>query len=345
MIWIRADANSEIGSGHLMRCLSVADRIREAGREVAFLIADEAPVDFLKKWGMPYHILGTNYREMDAELPKLMPYMEEVKKPVVLVDSYFVTASYLTELRKHAFVVYMDDKNSYPYPVDALINYNIYGDLLSYGGRGWLADTRFLLGTEYVPLRREFSEMAARISEKTEVKNVLITTGGSDKYMLSKGFLDTFLADEELKTLHYHVVCGAFHTDVEGMREKYGALPNVTIYHNVQRMSELMKECDLAITAAGSTMYELSALGLPICSFSFVDNQEQILDTFVNKNLVVYGGNYLELGEELFAQTAKSLKAFLKEKKLYKEHSDKLKKLVDGQGAVRIAQFLCRMES
>lgn len=344
MIWIRADANSEIGSGHLMRCLSVADRIREAGSEVCFLIADEGPVAFLEKWNIPYRILGTDYRHMKEELPVLLPILEEGKKPVLLVDSYFVTPDYLRPIKEHAFVAYMDDKNSFPYPVNAVINYNIYGDLLPYGGEGWQEDTRFLLGTEYVPLRREFSEQVGKTAAKKEVQNVLITTGGSDKYMLSKGFLDTFLADDTLKKLHYHLVCGAFHTDVEGIRNRYGKLPNVTVYHNVQKMSELMKKCDLAVTAAGSTMYELSALGLPLCCFSFVDNQEQILDTFVKKDYVICGGNYLKEGDALFSRTALSLKEFLQNKSLYGEHSGRLKQLVDGQGANRIAQFLCGME-
>ena len=341
MIFIRADANSEIGSGHLMRCLSVADRIRETGRVVCFLVADENPIPQLTEWKMPYRVMGSDYRHPEEELSLLCPVLEKAGHPVLLVDSYYVTPDYLQTLRNHAYVAYMDDRIRFPYPVDAVINYNIYGDLLPYGGEGWPAGTEFLLGTEYVPLRREFSECAGELKKKTEVQDVLITTGGSDKYLLSKGFLEAFLADEELSRLHYHVVCGAFHPDVEGMKRYCEQFPRVSLYHNVTRMSELMEKCDLAVTAAGSTMYELSALGIPLCCFSFVDNQEQILDTFVQKELVIYGGNFLTLGDRLFAETVEQLKAFLRDGYRYTEHSERLRKLVDGRGAARIAQFLC----
>lgn len=344
MIWIRADANSEIGSGHLMRCLSVADRVREQGSEVCFLLADESSVSVLEQRNMPYRVLGSDYRQMEEELPVLLPLLDSEKNPVLLVDSYFVTAGYLNTLKDHAYVVYMDDKNSFPYPVNAVINYNIYGDLLPYGGEGWAPGTEFLLGTRYVPLRREFTEGGRKVQSRHEVREVLITTGGSDKYLLSRRFLEAFLRDEELQNLHYHVVCGAYHPDVEGMKQYCARFPRVTLYHNVQHMSGLMKQCDVAVTATGSTMYELSALGIPLCCFSFVDNQERILDTFVQKGLVIYGGNYLTLGERLFAETVEQLKGFLRNSDLYREHSARLTGLVDGRGAARIARFLCEKE-
>ena len=65
-----------------------------------------------------------------------------------------------------------------------------------------------------------------------------------------------------------------------------------------------MRDSDIAVTAGGSTMYELSALGVPMVCFSFVDNQERIVEGFVERGLVGFGGNYLLQGEAMAAEAA-----------------------------------------
>lgn len=338
MIWIRADANKNIGTGHVMRCLSIAAALQDCGRKVCFLVADEAPVELLQSRGQAYRILHTSYDKMGEELEQLCEMAEQEKPELLLIDSYYVTPEYLKALGKVVPTAYVDDKNMFPYPVDVLINYNIYGDMLPYREQAAKANIKFLLGASYAPLREEFREQEYVVRE--QVEQVLITTGGSDKYNLAGQILESVLAEKELCDLQYHVVSGAFNQNLPKLEALQKKHPNIHIHQNVTKMSELMKGCDVAITAGGSTMYELSAIGVPIICFSFVDNQEKIVETFVQKELVCFGGNYLTEQEKLMTNVSDALKLLVKCKELRDTYSEKTRSLIDGQGARRLADAL-----
>lgn len=341
MIGIRADANREIGTGHVMRCLSIAAALKECGQEVCFVLADKSPAELIKSRGMQYYVLDSDYKDMESELPALKIWLQQEKPQCLLVDSYFVTEKYLQELRKYTRTAYLDDVNAFPYPVDILINYNIYGDMLPYREQAVGIGQQFLLGTSYVPLRQEFRNVEYTV--KPEVENVLITTGGSDKYNLAGLLLEVLLQDDRTKRFQYHVVSGAFNTHISYLEKIAGKHANISIYQNVTDMSELMQKCDVAITAGGSTMYELSAIGLPIICFSFVDNQERIVQTFADKGIVCYGGDYLAEKENLLKAVSEHLSELAESCRSRLEYSRKEKSLVDGQGAMRIACALCKL--
>src|SRR5574344_838843 len=102
-------------------------------------------------------------------------------------------------------------------------------------------------------------------------------------------------------------------------------------------MAELMKQCDVAITAGGPTMYELCAVGVPILCFSFIDNQEQIVRTLTERDLVLYGGNYLVEGDRLPGQINKQLLLLLGDQEKREAYSKKERAMIDGLGANRVA--------
>lgn len=339
MIWIRADANSEIGTGHVMRCLSVADSLREMGCEVCFLLADDNGAALAEAHGQEYVILHTDFRRMEEELPALEQLAGKQQPDWCLIDSYFVTAEYLKQVRKLCKTAYMDDKFTFIYPVDAVINYNIYGDLLPYEERYGKTDTRFLLGTSYAPLRKEFRRRDSFLVRET-VREVLITTGGSDKYNLAGQLLKAALSKRETADFVYHVVCGVFNQNLPMLQEMAAGNSRICIHQNVTDMKALMQSCDVAITAGGSTMYELCAVGVPILCFSFVDNQERIVQTFADKGLVRYGGNYLTEGEELANHIVQNLISLAENREAREAYSRTQQELVDGYGAERIARSL-----
>lgn len=379
MVVIRADANSKIGMGHVMRCLSVADALLKRGEEVLFVTADDTPVPLLTKKGIPCRVLHTDYADMEAELPKLWDVLNELSQRVespeaalaqkntsILVDSYYVTEKYLAALKKRITTIYMDDIYAFSYPVDMLINYNIYGVEMGYEKDAAFANTKLLLGTEYVPLREEFSAGAGYVQSRKELSlgaenmtsaedrmlqtaeqgrtaadgGILITTGGSDSFNLAGQLLTEAMKYDALKTKEYHVVSGSLNPhigELQALAQEHG---NIHIHCNVTNMAELMAESKVALSAGGSTLYELCAMGVPVIAFSFAENQERLVQTFVKRGIAQYGGNYRTDGNKMIQNTIAGLETLLEDGNLRAEYRKKARTLVDGKGADRIAEAI-----
>ncbi len=365
MVVIRADANSKIGMGHVMRCLSVADALLKRGEEVLFVTADDTPVPLLTKKGVPYRVLHTDYADMEAELPGLLCILQELTQRAdiaILVDSYYVTEKYLAALKKRITTIYMDDIYAFSYPVDMLINYNIYGEEMGYEKDAAFADTKLLLGTKYVPLRAEFTvgagyvplreEFTARAGQAPVMEkvsqtagqmangSVLITTGGSDSFHLAGQLLMEAMKYDVLKTKEYYVVSGSLNPHIGELQALAQKHENIHIYCNVTHMAELMARSEIALSAGGSTLYELCAMGVPTIAFSFAENQERLVQTFVKRGIVQYGGNYRTEGSGMVQQTIAGFQKLCGDEMLRTEYRRKALHLVDGRGAERIAEAL-----
>lgn len=348
MIWFRADGGKDIGTGHVMRCLSIADALRQMGEQTCFLMADDSAVPLLERQGQEYRILDSSYLHPEEELEILLPLLAESPDSVFLADSYYVTEAYLHRIRVHMPVCYMDDRGISGLPVDLLINYNIFADISLYtcpAGEEtkYQLETEYLLGTEYAPLRREFQQVNYQVRD--QVNRVLLTTGGSDKYNLAGKILEESLGKSDIGNLEYWVISGSYNEYLPALLEIGKKYPRVHVFSNVTNMSQLMRDCDIAVTAGGSTMYELSAVGVPIICFSFVDNQEKIVQGFRNRNIVCFGGDYLRQGERMVRDVADHIGLLCEDTGLRRSYSSRQKALVDGQGAMRIAQRLCRLRT
>lgn len=341
MIWIRADGGKDIGSGHIMRCLSIADALRQLGAQVCFLMADASAVPLLEKRGQEYRVLNSSWRRPETELSLLPEIFGSGEGDVFLADSYYVTAEYLRRVGDYMPVCYVDDRGLQGLPVDLLINYNIFADAALYDTTESAGPTAYLLGVEYAPLRREFQELAYEVRDRA--RRVLITTGGSDPYDLAGQLVKLALAEPGARHLEYHVVSGAYNEHLPQLQKLEEANENVHVYSNVENMWELMQSCDVAVTAGGSTMYELSAVGVPCVCFSFVDNQEGIVQGFRRRDLVCFGGDYLAQGEQMLQEAVARVSLLAESRELRQYYSERQRRLVDGKGAVRIAEWLCSL--
>lgn len=331
MVYIRVDANSKIGMGHMMRCISVAEALMDEGEKIQFLVAQNDATDILEKKGLPYIVLNTDYTDMESESLLLEKIFNENEK--ILVDSYQVTEKYLKFLKRFGQVIYIDDVHSFEYPVDCVINGNIYGEQMEY--RVPIS----LRGCKYAMLRKEFSLE----KNKREPKNILITTGGSDPYGFTEKIIEHILNDPVLKKEQYDVVCGKFSGSYEKLCELGKKHSNFHIHQNVKEMWKLMQKAKVAVTAGGTTMTELSCMGVPMVGFSFADNQKKVVQTFYEEGYAHFGADYETLGDAIFENMCRAIKELVVNEDLCHEYSKKLMTLVDGKGCRRIAKQLISM--
>lgn len=338
-IYIRVDGNEIIATGHVMRCLSIAEQIRKAGAEVIFIVADDRPKALIEGRGFSVDVLDTIWNDLNEEIGRLCDYVKECNVKVLLLDSYFVTKEYLQNLSQYTKIVYIDDLNRFVYPVHTVINYGAFAKPALYDESYRLAglDTKFLIGSRYVPLREEFTLKPFKVQEVLE--KVLITTGGTDQLNVAGDLLSRLVKNRELAELEYHVIVGCFNQNREKLHLLADKNPNIYLHENVDNMSDWMRSCDAAISAAGTTIYELCACGIPTICLEIADNQEGAA-IWEDTGYMLYAGNAYRDREQCMQGC---LEALLKYKDSYEERKDKsmrMQSLIDGYGAVRIAKYL-----
>jgi UDP-2,4-diacetamido-2,4,6-trideoxy-beta-L-altropyranose hydrolase len=307
------------------------------GQQITFVTADSMPEAILQGQGFPVIVFNTDYTKPEQELSVWREMLIAMDSPLIIVDSYFVTDKYLMELRRIGKLVLMEDFGGMAYPADVLINYNIYSKQLSYDML-YSQNTMLLLGCSYVPLREEFIKVRRRGREA--VMKVLITAGGADEYNIAGALLQRLRIEPDLKSLILHVVAGPLNKNILMLEQLSANDPNIHIHRNVTDMAGLMQRCDIAISAGGSTLYELCACGVPTVSFSYVDNQLQGVKEFHRSNLIYYAGDMRSEAEATLDKIVIQLLELCRNTELRTSLTMQMQELVDGFGAHRIAEKL-----
>lgn len=340
MFYIRADANEIIGTGHIMRCLSIAEELYRRGENVTFIVADERSEVLLKPKDFNVICLHSVWDDLEQEIESLIHVIEENDISVLLVDSYYVTELYLRMVRQYTKIAYIDDMDSFIYPVDLLINYNIYADELEYAPKYRRAGigTQFLMGPAYVPLRAEFTNIHKEI--KQSVSKILITSGGADTYNVVGSILDTLKEQTWFEQLEYEVIIGGFNMHTCMLEAKWEQYENVHLLKNVSNISEYMKSCDIAVTAGGVTTYELCACGIPSIMYALADNQLQIAQTVSRRGLISWVGDIRYELENCMKNIVLYLEELMSDVRQRKDISERMQKLVDGSGCKRLVDEL-----
>lgn len=338
MIFIRADANAVIATGHIMRCMVIAAWLVKLGEQVTFLVADEFSVDMLDENGFSYIVLDTDWRTMESELPVLRKIIQNFESSILFVDSYQVTEAYFKELSTITKVIYLDDRNAFRCDVFGLINYSHYYHDFKYEETYADSGVRLWLGCGFIPLRDEFCHMEEKDIHDA-VQNIMITTGGTDNFNVSEQILKTMAV--RFADIKFHLVIGRFYKNRDKLRELASGMKNVILYENISKMSTLMKNCDVAISSGGTTLYELCACGVPTICFSMADNQVPGVKAMAEQGIMLSAGDVRD-AEELFGVRVLEHFGRLQDKGQRLAYSRKMQKLVDGKGAERIADMVLK---
>jgi UDP-2,4-diacetamido-2,4,6-trideoxy-beta-L-altropyranose hydrolase len=321
-ICFRVDGGSHIGMGHIMRTLVLAKEFRNRGFEVFYACRIDKPltnkykigIDKIKHDGFEIVFLYENTFFVD---------LINVKADCIITDSYDVDEEYFAFLRRNFKIsgCLDDEKICQYFDVDFLINQNPYAKSLHYKGN---CHTKFMLGTQYVILRNEFRGLKD-ILIKEKMKHIMVTVGGSDQQNLTERIIS------KLMKLDYqlHIVVGNGFTHA-GELKKYES-DDIKLYYNPQ-MSELMRNCDVAISSCGTTIYELFACGTPTVGIVAVDNQKLSAET-LNKIGAIEYVDIENIDKVLSELTVVRRRAM----------SEQGKDFVDGWGYQRVVDGICNV--
>ncbi len=262
----------------MMRCMAIAGelaRLQGGTEEIRFVCADEESGALAADNGFRSHVLGTDYRDMESELPWWEQQLGKFStarttgpketlsvgaagrgsggagRPAVLVDSYHVTDSYLQALGRRAYVIVMDDMGTHRYPGDCVVNYNAPAQETAYEELYRGTGAKLLIGSRYVPLRRQFWDKGEkgqdhiRNAAEEPVRDVLITAGGGDSENIAGRILERIYSREYF----FHVVSGRFHPCFRELEALGRAHDNIRVHHDVKDMAALMGRGQAGVTA------------------------------------------------------------------------------------------------
>jgi UDP-2,4-diacetamido-2,4,6-trideoxy-beta-L-altropyranose hydrolase len=333
---VRADASTRRGTGHIMRCLALAQRWRRTGPAV-FAVA-ECPRALIER----LHREGCEVRE----LPVVPGSIDDARAVVALagqtdaawivVDGYHFDAPYQREVHTSGrqLLVLDDFGHAGEYSADFVLNQNLDADAALYCRRS--PETRLLLGPRFALLRAEYASWRGHRREILSMgRKILVTLGGADADNVAGRVIDAIAQLEEIETT---VVLGGSNPHraaIEAaVRER---APAMRVVVDTQEMPQWMAWADVAVAAGGSTSWELAFMGLPSLVFVLADNQVPVAEALQRHGVSVSLGRATA---PTSARVASALRDLLHDPAARARMSQAGRALVDGNGAARVVAHL-----
>lgn len=338
LLIIRADADVAIGSGHVMRCLALAKAWQEHGGEVAFWgrINAEPLRERIVAEGCRLRLLSDSHPD-PSDRAAIVAWLREVHEQSgwVVLDGYHFDAGYHDAIRASGWpLLVIDDYAHLPeYHADILLNPNAYAGELAYHTGG---ETLRLLEARFAPLRREF--YLARAQEHlvaVQGRRILVTMGGADQDNVCGRVADALLLMGR-SDLEVRIVSGSLNPHRQDLSKRLKkASFHVEVLAAVAEMAPLMQWADLAISAAGSTCWELAALGVPMLVTVLAENQERVATSLDAHGAAMTLGWFHAWQP---AQAAGVIEGLLADQEKRRRMGEKGRCLVDGMGCGRVVE-------
>ncbi len=338
ILLVRADAAVTSGTGHVMRCLALAQTWQHAGGDVIFAMAQSTAAIQERLRSEPVKVVAIHGVPGSAEdMRQTIDAALFHKAEWLVVDGYHFDAHYLLELQNVRPLLAIDDNGELEsYSSDLVLNQNAHARAEMYAKRA--PRTRLLLGPRYALLRNEFTvyrDRARKLPERGT--RILLTMGGSDPKDLTPRLLSA-LADLPIDDLQIRVVVGGSAENRSGVAEKAQKFPyRVRVMSNVGNMAELMAWADLAIAGAGTTCWEMCLLGVPAILVVVAENQRFIAGHLARIGAAVNAGQAELIDCSSLAQIAAEL---LDDRDRRLKMSQSARQLVDGKGSERVLETM-----
>jgi UDP-2,4-diacetamido-2,4,6-trideoxy-beta-L-altropyranose hydrolase len=322
---IRCDASNEIGTGHVMRCLTLAEQLRSNGGEVSFISRDHVGNmnDYIESHGYQLHRLPLDRTSRDGyeneyarwltvslekDVQDTVAWLREQESSVdwMIVDHYGLDDRWERAVRPFCErIMVIDDLANRRHDCDLLLDQN-YFEGYEQRYEGLVPDhCGLLLGPKYVLLRDEFAQMRSKIGKRrSPVERVLIFFGGVDTTdQTSLALRAVQLLDRT--DIHYDVVVGSTNRNRNKIIDRCRSILHVTCHVQVENMAELMACADLALAAGGTTTYERMYMKLPSITVSVANNQTKVLEALSRQGYLRYLGRAGSVAAKHMAQAVK----------------------------------------
>jgi len=330
-ILFRCDGDSQVGLGHVYRCIALANELRKNHEcRITFAImSGKAGIEIVKNANYPieYNLNGTKEEDwLDEIISKVKP------DSLVLDVRTGIGRNIVDRWREEGvLIVTIDDPEDKRLAADLAFCPPVPGVRL----RDWseLAGNLFV-GWEWVPLRKMFAQSHHKV--KRDRLNILVSMGGSDE----AGF--TLKAIEALNKLDREfdttVIMGGAYAHPQKLKEALSQTNHrFKVMINVANMSEIMANTDLAIASFGVTAYELAAMGVPAIYLCLKDDHVLSASAFVDAGIIVSLG----LGSEVSVHYLMlAIRELLRNETKRDEMTKNARLLMDGKGAERIAAII-----
>ena len=317
----RADSSSDIGSGHLIRCLSLAQYMREQMNAKFFFISRDLDGNInqivrnnnFSLLLLPRHqednqLIGyekwlTVSLQIDAqETKQVLAHIEGSK--LLVVDHYALGSLWEKEVRPFVNkILAIDDLASRKHDCDFLLDQSFGRERQSYNGLVPLG-CKLFLGIEYVLLNRKYYLQASYIRHR--IRTVLVFFGGSDETGETLKFL-TALSIVACDSLHFNIIVGSSNLRRGEIEKRCKNVPNVDFYCQINDMERFIAEADIAFGAAGSNTWERCQLGLPTIVTVTGDNQRFIAEQVEKTGAIKQLGWHEEVDHNVYGMALAAL--------------------------------------
>lgn len=345
-IILRANESHNIGVGHVMRLLALSQEMRSRGISTIFAgrCDTEEICNLIKKNVTEFApIIGEDNIETD-----LKQYRDIFSnncnnaegKHWIILDGYSFNADYQRALKKNGYkLLIIDDYgHSSHYYADILLNQNLLKPLSIYENRECY--TKLLMGSKYILLGEYFRKKGEDSKDiSIRASKLLVMMGGADLQNVTMHVL------KAIKSLgndlfDMKIVVGPSNPRGDKIRSYLNNNGvHGTVYYAVEDMADLMVWADLAITAGGSSCWELAYMGVPCIIIKSADNQRYVIDTMKDCGAAYYLGSYSEVGEQDIVDAVMNL---YESASLRAKMFASAKTLVDGKGASRVVDAICQ---
>lgn len=339
---LRADANPRMGTGHVMRCLALAQGWRRTGGQALFVCADITPALEAR-----INTEGFDVRRIPAsagspedaqqtiqQARACQPVAGSTQSPWIAADGYQFEAVYQRAIKEAGLRLLLVDDYGHcnHYCADIVLNQNLSARPEWYQHRE--PHTRLLLGTRYVLLRDQFRAYRDWQRDIAPVaRKVLVTLGGADPDNVTGKVIEALRGlDVEAK-----IVVGGSNPNLEKLKAETGNLKSCELLVNSNDMPALMAWADMAIAAGGTTSWELAFMGLPSLVLVLADNQRDIATALDREGISINLGWHPDVQA---AKLAETLRTLLVDAERRATMSQRGRQLVDGCGVARVVKIL-----